>query len=218
MRRRYRETAGPIVINSNTQVLLQETEVVTEDTEQKEVSNVVETKPWGEVRRGTFSITVNADEVDKETGKKKVLYTNDNEPFEYDVVNSLPSALIHAGAKLSEDAMTFLSTALKSEDAEVDKANGSATSMLWKTYNAKLKADAKSSAYQKLVNKHKPLEGEKKESAQARLVANAIKLAGISAETAIDGLKTMKMLPEDYTVADFNATPLRRTKGSDEDE
>lgn len=155
--------------------------------------------------KGTFSITVKDD-------SDKVLYENKEEPFEYEKVTGLSTVLTHAGAKLDESQIDFLNQALAGSEE-----TGKAVSKLIELYNNKLKADEKSSKYQSLVNKYKPLEGEKKESAQARSVANFIKLASVSKEVAIERLKSIQALPEDYTVADFDSTPLRRTKG-DSDE
>lgn len=180
-------------------------------TEVPAESNVVESTEFGERRKGTFSITVKDD-------AGKVLYENKEETFTYDVVNSLANALKYSGAKLEDASIDALGKALQSKDAEVSKSIGEAVGDIVRIINTKLKADAKSSAYQALVNKYKPLEGEKKETAQARLVANFIKLAGVSKEVAVTQLKAAKALPEDYTVADFDATPLRRTKGEDTEE
>jgi hypothetical protein len=174
-------------------------------------ANFVKDTEFGSVRKSTFSINVK-----DENGKE--LYSNKEESYEFDVVNSLANVLRHAGAKLDDAAVTALGKALRSNDPAVDTTIGEATQEIVKTYNNKLKADAKSSAYQGLVNKYKPLEGEKKESAQARLVANFIKLAGVSKEVAINQLKAASALPAEYTVADFDSTPLRRTKGDDSEE
>jgi len=178
--------------------------------ETTEVSNVVKETEFGEVLRGTFSIKVTDD-------AKKVLYENKEEPFEYNKVNSLANALRYFEAKLDDSAITMLGTALTSKDEAVSKTIGEAVATVVKVINIKLRADAKSAAYQSLVNKYTPLEGEKRDTAMARLVANFIRLAGVSKETAVSQLVIAKALPEDYTVADFDATPLRRTK-SDEDE
>lgn len=167
---------------------------------------------FGEIHKGTFSITVKSPEEKDDKGNPKILYTNANEPFEYEKVIGFSNLLKHAGAKLDDSQIEFLNQALAGSEE-----TGKAVMSLINIYNSKLKADAKSSAYQSLVNKYTPLEGEKKESAQARLVANFIKLAGVSKETAVEQLKLAKALPEDYTVADFDSTPLRRTKG-DSDE
>ena len=180
------------------------------------VTNVVKTTDFGEVRKGTFSITVKSDEKD-EKGKDKILYENKSEAFEYDVVNSLSNALKHLGAKLTDDQINFVGEALTSTDAETDKTIGEAVAGLVKTYNAKLKSDAKSARYQALVNQYKPLEGEKLETAQARTIANVIKMSGLPKDAVIKMLVENKVLPNDYTVADFDSTPLRRTKG-DSDE
>lgn len=175
-------------------------------------SNKVKDFDFGEILKGTFSITVKSPDEKDDKGNAKILYTNDKEAFEYEKVIGFSNLLKHAGATLTDEQIEFLNQALAGSEE-----TGKAVAGLINIYNSKLKADAKSSAYQSLVNKYTPLEGEKKESAQARLVANFIKLAGVSKETAIETLKMGKALPEDYTVADFDATPLRRTKGDNDE-
>lgn len=179
----------------------------------EEESNIVEEKPWGSVKRGYFSIKVLG-----EDKKAAPLYENKKEEFKYDQVNSLVNALVYSGAKLNDSQIQAFGQALtNSEDAEIDKTIGEAVTEIVRTFNTKLKADAKSSAYQTLVNKYKPLEGEKRKTAIARTINNLVKLAGISAESAIEVLKSKKAVPEDYTVDDYKATPLRRTKDEDDD-
>lgn len=195
--------------------------------------NVTEAKElFTEQKNGTFSINVTSDEIDPETKKKKVLYANEEEPFTYPQVigKSIINVFRDAGMKFSEEQLTMLSDIFApvfeldekgektDKETEDSKATGKAVKDIVNLYDNKLKADAKASAYQGLTNKYKPLEGEKKESAQARMVANAIKLGGLSKEAAIEMLKMGKVLPEDYTVADFDSTPLRRTKSDDNDE
>lgn len=180
--------------------------------ETETVQNVDLDKEFATMTNGTFVINVTADEKD-EQGKDKVLYANKEEPFSYPQVDSIHNVLRHMGAKIDDTQIEFLNQALAGAEE-----TGKAVVRIVKLYNDKLKADAKASAYQSLVNKYKPLEGEKKESAQARMVANAIKLGGVSKETAIEGLKNMGFLPKDYTVADFDSTPLRRTKADSNDE
>jgi hypothetical protein len=155
--------------------------------------------------KSTFSITIKGDD-------GKIIYENDKEPYTYDSVDSIHNALRYFGAKLDDGAMSFLNDALTGDDT------GKAVKKIIDLVNAKLKADAKSNAYASVINKKKPLEGEKKESAMARLVANFMKLANSSKEDAIETLKMGKALPPEYTVADFDATPLRRSKGDSEDE
>ena len=163
---------------------------------------------FGEILSGTFSIKIKEDPDDKNS---KILYENKAEPFEYEKVNSIQNVLRHIGAKLDDNQIKFIGQALATEES------GKATLKLVEIYNAKLKADAKSSAYQSLVNKYRPLEGDKKETAQAKIVAGFIKLAGVSKEIAVEQLRKAGALPEDYTVADFDSTPLRRTKTADND-
>lgn len=213
------------VAKGNEQVLYQNPETTsteTEETTEEETSGpvVVKETDFGQVRRGTFSIKVKGKKKNEETKKMEdvVLYENDAEPFEYDFCSSLSNVLKHAGASLTDDQVAFLGDALKSTDEATDKTIGEAVAKLVKIYNDKKKADAKSSAYQTLTNKHKPLEGEEREVAIAKTIKNFVKLAGISVETAIDVLKGQKAVPADYTVEDYNATPLRRTKGDDDEE
>lgn len=186
------------------------------EAEESNTSNHVRDTDFGEILRGTFSINVKSDEIDKETKEKKVLYSNDAEAFEYEKVSSFSNMLLHAGAKLGEDQVKFLVEALSSDDEETSKSIGKAMLQIQSLYNAKLKADAKSSAYAALVNKYKPLEGEKKESAQSQLVARFVKLAGVSQDAAIEALKKAGALPETFTTADL--VPLRKTKGDVEDD
>ena len=175
-----------------------------ETMEDKNPSSKVKDFDFGEIHSGTFSIKVKGD-------TDNVLYEKKDEPFEYEKVVGLSNLLKHAGAKLEETQIEFLNEALKGSEE-----TGKAVQTLITIYNNKLKADAKSSAYQSLVNKYTPLEGEKKESAQARTIANMIKLGGVSKEVAIESLKSIGALPADYTVADFDGTPLRRTKGEND--
>lgn len=178
---------------------------------------------YTETKTGTFNIKVTSDEIDPETKEKKVLYENKEESFIYPQVigGAILNVFRDSGANFDSSQEDFFTSIFKPtlDEAGVETENsktiGEAVKSLVTLYNNKLKADAKSNAYQALVNKYKPLEGEKKESAQARLVANFIKLAGVSKEIAVEILRSNKALPEDYTVADFDATPLRRTKNED---
>ena len=151
-------------------------------------------------RSSTFAISIKSD-----VKGEKPLYENKEQPFDYDSVDSLPNALRYFGATLSDDAYKFIAEATKGEES------GKATKKLVDIVNSKLKADAKSNEYQKLVNEYKPLEGEKKETAMTRMVLQFVKLAKVSKESAIETLRTNGALPEDYTVADL--VPLRKAKG-----
>lgn len=182
--------------------------------EKKEGPKTVKETDFGSIMQSTFSINVSKKVKNPETGKmeEKVLYSNDEEPFEYPKVNSLVNAIVHAGGKLSAQQIDAFGKLLGAE-------NNEAVVKLTKIYNDKLKADAKSSAYQSLVAKHKPLEGEEREVAIAKSIRQLVRYSNFAVEVVIDMLKKNKAIPEDYTVEDYNATPLRKTKGAaDEDE
>jgi hypothetical protein len=156
-------------------------------------------------RSSTFAITIKSD-----VKGEPDLYNQPKQPFDYDSVDSLPNALRYFGATLSDDAYKFIAEATKGDES------GKATKKLVDIVNSKLKADAKSNEYQKLVNEYKPLEGEKKETAMTRLVLSFVKLAKVSKESAIETLRASGALPEDFTIADL--VPLRKAKGEVSDE
>lgn len=181
---------------------------VVEDAEEKETEEegpkVVRETPFGSILQGFFAIKVKDD-----TGKK-VLYENKKEPFEYPQVNSYVNALVHAGAKLTDKEIDAIGAA-------IPESAGPQVKRLTKVYNDRLRADAKSSAYQSLVSKHKPLEGEDKLVAIAKTIRNILKFApALSAESIIASLIAQKAIPVDYTVEDYNSTQLRKTKGAEE--
>lgn len=183
------------------------------EDEGKTGPTLVEKTAWGGIYQSTFSITVNKQVKNPETGKMEeaVAYENTKEPFTFPRVDSLVNALIHAGAKLTEAQIDAFGESLGEE-------NGASVVKLIKVYNDKIRGDAKTSAYQGLVSKHKPLEGQDREVAIAKTIRGFVKLAGISVDTAIEVLKSKKAVPEDYTVEDYNATKMRKTRGADEDE
>jgi hypothetical protein len=189
----------------SSKVLFQEIADAAEVVAGEEKSNFIRDTPFGEVRRGTFGITV-------KNAKGDELYKKTDEPFEYEVVNGFANVLKHAGAKLDENQEQFLTQALAGSNE-----TGEAVRDLITMYNDRLKANAKSSAYASVVNRVKPLEGEDRETAVAKTIRGFVKLAGISVATAIEVLKAQKAVPEDYTEADYLATPLRRTKGDDDE-
>lgn len=168
---------------------------------------------FGEIHEGTFEITVKSPEEKDEKGNPKVLYTNKAERYEYERVVGFANLLKKEGAKLDDTAIDMLNQGLAGSEE-----TGKAVAALITMANAKYKSDAKSSAYQAIVNKYKPLEGEKRETAIARTIKTFVQLSGITVETAIEVLKGQKAVPEDYTVADYLATKLRKTKGDDEDD
>ena len=188
-------------------------ETVTETAEETEGPKLVKETDFGGIYQSTFSITVSKKVKNPETGKMedKEVYSNKEEPFEYPKVNSIANAIVHAGGKLTGAQIDALAKALTAE-------NGPAVLKLTKVYNDKIKADAKSSAYQSLVAKHKPLEGEEKEVAFAKIIRGLVRATNFTAEAVIEMLKNQKALPADYSVEDYNTTKMRKTKGSEEDE
>lgn len=177
----------------------------------------------GSIMRGTFKIEVSQMVRNPETGKKekKVRYANKKEPFEYKLVNSYPNLLIHLGAKLSEDKINFLGTALKETVKDADgkevetedsKATGQALVILQRNMNAKFRGDAKASAYSSLANKHRVLEGAERDTATAKSIRQIIALSNgaLSAESVIVVLKQQKVIPENYTLEQYVNTKLRK--------
>jgi hypothetical protein len=185
-------------------------------------SNVIEENSFGKLMKGTFTITVKSTTEKGEDGKPKVLYSEDNEPFKYQTVDNLPSLFRYLGEVEGEfpDAnIKALANALTAKDnPELDEKLGKAVDAILKMANAKFKSDAKSSAYQSIVNKYTPLEGQKRDTAIARTIANFVKLASITPEVAIEVLKSKGAVPADYTVQDYKDTPLRRTKDEEDGE
>lgn len=177
-----------------------------EEKEEEEGPKVVRETAFGRILQGFFAIKVKDD-----TGKK-VLYENKKEPFEYPEVDALANAIVHAGAKLTDAEIDAIGSA-------IPESAGPQVKRLTKVYNDRLRADAKSSAYQSLVSKHKPLEGEDKLVAIAKTIRNILKFAPfLTAETVIETLKTQKAVPVDYTVEDYNGTQLRKPKGTVEED
>jgi len=150
-----------------------------------------------EVLKDTFRITVK-DDNDTE------VYKNDAEPFEYQKVPSLPTALNLLGAELTEDQYTFLAEALRGEKA------GPAVLKLVEVFNEDLRVSAKNNAYQRVFNQHKPLTDENIGNANASIVRNFCKTQNVSDETAVATLSGYGVIPKDYTVADFRGNKGKR--------
>lgn len=193
------------------------TEKPTEATDNTEETTVAaEDNEFGSILTSTFSVKVKGE---GEDGKEKVLYENKKEPFKYQTVGSVVSLLKYLGAKNFPDAnVDILGKALTSEDENTSKEIGEAIAEVLKIANAKFKSDAKSSAYQSIVNKYSPLEGEKRMTAIARTINNFVKLAGITPEVAIEVLRSKGAVPEDYTVQDYKETKLRKSKDDSAEE
>ena len=154
--------------------------------------------PEIEVVPDTFKITVKDD-------NDEVVYTNESEPFEYQRVPSLVSALRHAGAVLSDDQIQFLNEALAGSEE-----TGKAVKAIIDVYNDALRNSAKSNAYQRVFNTHKPMTEENIGNAQASIVRNFMKLNNVSDETAVTTLLQYGVLPKEYTVGDFRGNKGKR--------
>lgn len=147
---------------------------------------------------GTFRISVKDD-------NGEVQYQNDAEPFEYHEVPSLETALKYFGATLTDDQTQFLTEALQGSEE-----TGKAVKEIIDTINDSLKNNAKSNAYQRVFNAHKPLTEENIMNAHASIVRNFIKTSNVSDETAVETLKAAKVLPDDFTVEDFRSNKGKR--------
>jgi hypothetical protein len=176
-----------------------------EETEVEEVSEVEET-PWGVIKSGTFPITVK-----DETGKK-VLYENKKEPFKYPQVVGLGNAIVYFGGTMSDKQLEDFATV-------IGDSNGPQVKKILDVVNTRLRTDAKIKSYQQLVTKHKPLEGENLEVAIAKMIRQFTRVnPAFSVDTVITILKGSKAIPADYTVDDYNSTPLRKTRGAKEED
>jgi len=193
----------------------------TDETPEQEVVTSTEENEFGPILNSTFSIKVPNGKKDKD-GNPEYFYKNDKEPFKYQGFFGVITYLQFLGAKLPDANVEALGKALTSDDKETDESIQKAIKQLIKDATAKEKADAKASAYQSLLNKHKPLDESQRETAIARTINNFVKLAGITPEVAIEVLKSKGAVPEEYTVMDYRTTPLRKSKAdssnNDEDD
>lgn len=150
-----------------------------------------------ETLNDTFSISVKDD-------KKNVVYTNDAEPFTYEKVPSLQTAIEYFGGKLDDSQKQFLTEALSGgEDT------GKAVLKIIETINDNLKADAKAAAYSKLFNEHKPVTEESIGNAHARMIRSVMKTANVNDETAHQRLSAGGFIPADYSLEMFRANKLK---------
>lgn len=147
--------------------------------------------------KDTFRITVKNDD-------DEVLYTNPEEPYEYQQVPSLATALNLLGAELTDDQHQFLNEALKGDKA------GPAVAKLIEVFNSDLKTSAKNNAYQRVFTAHKPLTEENITNANASIVRNFMKTQSVSDETAIKTLQEYGVIPKDFTVAEFRSNKGKR--------
>lgn len=154
--------------------------------------------PEIEKREGTFSISVKDDE-------GNVIYENKKEPFQYYSVPSFSSALKFFGAKLDANQMQFISEGLSG------KETGEANLKILEIINADLRDSAKASTYSSKYNEKKPVTEEQLENAVASIVRNYLKTnPGVSDETAIATLAQFKVIPADFTVADYRGNKGKR--------
>jgi hypothetical protein len=196
-------------------------QVAAQEPEVKEPeSKVVEENEYGKMLRSTFEITVKSKTDKDKDGNFLVKYSNKAEPYQYQSVETLVGALRYMGAKSLPDAnIEALGNALTiKDDEDADKELGESVAKILKALNAKFKSDAKSSAYQGIVNKNTPLEGEQRNTAIARTINNMVKLTNLSAEEVIEILKAKKAVDDDYTVQEYRETPLRKTGGAKEED
>jgi len=168
-----------------------------------------------DTKKDTFRITVKVEDWEKgddlpdgatlsENGIA-IWYTNDKEPYEYQQVPSLPTALNLLGAELTDDQMQFLAEALKGEKA------GPAVKKLVEVFNDDLKTTAKNNAYQRKFNEKSPLTEENIGNSKATMVRNFMKLSNVSDEIAINMLKQFNAAVfGEYTVAEFRANKGKR--------
>jgi len=206
--------------NRKSQISYQSAEAAVEVEGVEPASNFVQENEFGKILRSTFEITVKSKTDKDEKGKPAIKYTNKEEPFKYQTVETVVGALRYMGAKDFPDAnIDLLGKALTVKDNDAANASvGEAIAAILKALNAKFKSDAKSSAYQSIVNKYTPLEGEQRDTAVARTINNMVKLTSLTAEEVIDILKAKGGVPTDYTIQDYKETPLRRVKGDEGDE
>jgi hypothetical protein len=195
----------------------------TEEASEEKKSTQVEVNEFGPVMKATFSIKIKNEGDDAKD--RPFLVNNPKEPFTYQSFTRLiPALAYHGGFKVSEFPEANADALEKAFDfgdnKELQEKADEAIDSLLKILNAKSKSDAKNSAYQSIVNKNAPLEGEKRQTAIARTINNFVKLAGITPEVAIEILKSRNAVDADYTVQDYRETKLRKTKdeSSEDDE
>lgn len=152
---------------------------------------IVKTEDTHVVRKGTFSIKVKGED------EKEPAYKNDAEPYEYPEVDSLQNALKYFGAKLSDDAVSFIGEALSGDET------GKANLKILEIVNSSLKASAKSSRYAEIFNEHKPVTPETLDNSKARMVRDFMRQSNCDAESAINALKQFVPTMADYTLAEF---------------
>lgn len=168
------------------------------DRQELEVEDAAKKEEFATMKEGTFTITVKDDE-------KKELYKNDEEPFKYPEIEegNLVNALRYFGAKLSDDAISFISTAL--EGAETGKA----VAKVVKIVNGYLYDSYKGNQYAKVLNDKRPLSEESILNSQARMVRDFMRQANVDAESAIQTLSQFVPTMKEYTIEMFNANKGR---------
>lgn len=147
------------------------TMVVTESPKDVTAGRIVE----------TFSIKVKDDE-------DKVIYQEDNQPFEWNKVDSIFGVITAEGGNLTEEQIAFMTEALSDSDKEKNP-NGKAVRAVVDMYNSVTRANAKQNEYARVMNLKKPLIGEKLESAVENMVTTFARINKVSLETARETLK-----------------------------
>lgn len=146
----------------------------------------------------TFSITVKNDE-------DVVVFTDKKSEYTYHKVPSLQTALELFGASLDDSQKQFLTEALSGGEN-----TGKSVLRIIGIVNDALQAEAKSKAYAKLLNQHKPETEESMGNAFARMVRMAVKTSGAEDTVVIENLHKaatagLISFPADYTVEMFRA-------------
>lgn len=129
----------------------------------------------------TFSITVSND-ADADAPH----YKNDKEPFSYRQVADLPAALRQFDGDIDDTTAEFLNEAIKSE------ANAKAVAEIVSIVNGKLKANAKNSRYQSVMNQYKPMSADDAAKAFERMVSTFAQLNKVSLDVARATLAALK--------------------------
>lgn len=146
-----------------------------------------------ETLKDTFSITVKDDE-------GNVVFTDKESEYTFPQVPALQTAIEYFGGKLDESQKQFLTEALAGgEDT------GKAVATILERLNSSLQAEAKSAAYAKLFNAHKPVTEESIGNAHARMIRSVMKTANVNDETAHQRLSAGGFIPADYSLEMFRA-------------
>lgn len=176
-----------------------------------------------EKKTGTFKITVKVDgwksgktlpegatlAEDSDGDDIAVWYKNDKELFSFDYVPRLQTALKYYGATLDESQIQFLEEALKGSEE-----TGKAVSALLKVVNDNLEANAQRNAYSAMYQAKKPRTEDTITNSQANMVRMFSLNERVSVETAIDTLKKVNVIAEDFTLEKYQNAKMAGRKAS----